>query len=88
MDYLWISLALGVVAGLANLFGGAIVTARAWSRTFLTYFIALGSGFMLATALTEMEPASGRRRSAPTDSAGLLHRALLRAFLARAFPLW
>jgi ZIP family zinc transporter/zinc and cadmium transporter len=60
MDYLWISLALGVVAGLANLFGGAIVTARPWSRTFLTYFIALGSGFMLATALTEMVPESLR----------------------------
>lgn len=36
MSYLWISLALGIVAGLANLFGGAIVTARPWSRTFLT----------------------------------------------------
>jgi zinc transporter ZupT len=60
MSYLWISLALGVVAGLANLFGGAIVSARAWSRTFLTYFIALGSGFMLATALTEMVPESVR----------------------------
>jgi zinc transporter ZupT len=60
MNYLWISLLLGVVAGLANLFGGAIVTARSWSRTFLTYFIALGSGFMLATALTEMVPESLR----------------------------
>ena len=58
MNYLWISLALGVVAGLANMFGGAIVTARPWSRTFLTYFIALGSGFMLATAITEMVPES------------------------------
>lgn len=58
MNYLWISLALGTLAGLANLFGGAIVTARPWSRTFLTYFIALGSGFMLATALTEMVPES------------------------------
>ncbi len=58
MDFLWISLVLGVVAGLANLFGGAIVTARPWSRTFLTYFIALGSGFMLATAITEMMPES------------------------------
>lgn len=60
MDYLWISLALGVVSGLANLFGGVIVTARPWSRTFLTYFIALGAGFMLATALTEMVPESLR----------------------------
>jgi ZIP family zinc transporter/zinc and cadmium transporter len=60
MSYLWISLVLGVVAGVANLFGGAIVSARAWSRTFLAYFIALGSGFMLATALTEMVPESLR----------------------------
>lgn len=64
MHYLWISLALGVVAGLANLFGGAIVTARPWSRTFLAYFIALGSGFMLATALTEMVPESLRLAAA------------------------
>lgn len=60
MNYLWISLALGVVAGLANVFGGAIVSARAWSRAFLAVFIALGSGFMLATVLTEMVPESLR----------------------------
>ncbi len=60
MSNLFISLALGVVAGLANVFGGAIVSARPWSRTFLAYFIALGSGFMLATALTEMIPESIR----------------------------
>ncbi len=63
MNYLWITLALGAVAGFANLFGGAIVTARPWSRTFLTYFIALGSGFMLATAITEMVPESLRLAS-------------------------
>jgi len=60
MNYLWISLGLGVIAGLANLFGGAIVAARPWSRLFLSSFIALGSGFMLATALTEMVPESLR----------------------------
>lgn len=60
MFYLWISLLLGAVAGLANLFGGAIVSARAWSRTFLAYFIALGAGFMLAMVLTEMVPESFR----------------------------
>ncbi|HEV2492317.1 MAG TPA: ZIP family metal transporter [Terriglobia bacterium] len=60
MSYLGISLALGAVAGLANLLGGAIVGARAWSRTFLSYSIAVGSGFMLATALTEMVPESLR----------------------------
>jgi zinc transporter ZupT len=58
MSFLWISLVLGMIAGVANLFGGAIVSARPWSRTFLAYFIALGSGFMLATALTEMVPES------------------------------
>ena len=41
MSYLWISLALGILAGLANLFGAAIVSARPWSRTFLALFIAL-----------------------------------------------
>jgi zinc and cadmium transporter len=60
MSNLFISLALGVIAGLANVFGGVIVSARPWSRTFLAYFIALGSGFMLATALTEMIPESIR----------------------------
>jgi zinc and cadmium transporter len=58
MFYLWISLLLGLVAGLANLFGGAIVSARPWSRSFLAYFIALGSGFMLAMVLTDMIPES------------------------------
>ena len=60
MNCLPITLILGVVAGLANIFGGAIVSARAWSRSFLATFIALGSGFMLATALTEMVPESLR----------------------------
>src|ERR1017187_8171249 len=60
MSYLWISLALGVVAGLANIFGGIIVSTRAWRRTFLWLFIALGAGFMLATAITEMVPESLR----------------------------
>jgi len=70
MPYLWISLALGIVAGLANLFGGAIVTARPWSRAFLAQFIALGAGFMLATALTEMVPES--LRLAPTAGPALI----------------
>jgi zinc and cadmium transporter len=58
MFYLWISLALGAIAGLANLFGGAIVSARPWSRPFLAYFIALGSGFMLAMVFADMIPES------------------------------
>ena len=58
MTAIKISLILGIAAGLANLFGASIVSARAWSRSFLAYFIALGSGFMLATTLTEMIPES------------------------------
>src|SRR6266511_3336553 len=72
MSYLTISLLLGVVAGLANVFGGVIVSARPWSRTFLSYFIALGSGFMLATALTEMIPESLRLSSPEAGVAALL----------------
>ena len=60
MSYFGISLALAILAGLANLFGAAIVAARPWSRAFLSTFIALGSGFMLATVLTEMLPESLR----------------------------
>ena len=64
MHYLWISLALGLVAGLANMLGGVIVTARPWRRSFLATFIAFGSGFMLATTLTVMIPESFERMQA------------------------
>jgi zinc transporter ZupT len=56
-----ISLLLGAAAGLANLLGAAIVAARAWSRTFLAYFTAVGCGFILATALAEIIPESLKR---------------------------
>lgn len=80
MSYFWISLALSIVAGAANLFGGAIVSARSWSRTFLSLFIALGSGFMLATALTEMVPES--LRLAPHSGPALI---LLGYFIVHYF---
>lgn len=53
-----VTLLLGVLAGLANIAGALIISARTWSRTMLAYFIALGSGFMLATALMAMVPES------------------------------
>ena len=43
---------------MANLFGGAVIVQKHWDRRFLRYFVALGAGFMLATALVEMVPAS------------------------------
>jgi ZIP family zinc transporter/zinc and cadmium transporter len=53
------SLLLGTMAGLADLFGGLVVTARVpRDRTFLKYFLAVGAGFMLATAFVRMLPES------------------------------
>jgi zinc and cadmium transporter len=60
MSPLWISLVLGLTAALANAFGGAIIVQKHWERRYLTYFVALGSGFMLATSLVEMVPESLR----------------------------
>ena len=52
------SLLLGLTAAAANVFGGAIIVQRHWERRYLRYFVALGAGFMLATALVEMVPES------------------------------
>ena len=49
---------LGITAAGANVLGGSLVAHRQWSRRYLNYFIALGGGFMLATALLEMIPES------------------------------
>jgi ZIP family zinc transporter/zinc and cadmium transporter len=59
---LLVALLLGVSAAGANLIGGALVAHRHWSRRYLKYFIALGAGFMLATAVLEMIPESLRLR--------------------------
>ncbi|HUO14276.1 MAG TPA: ZIP family metal transporter [Verrucomicrobiae bacterium] len=52
------SILLGLTAAAANVFGGAIIVQRNWERRYLRYFVALGAGFMLATALMEMIPES------------------------------
>jgi ZIP family zinc transporter/zinc and cadmium transporter len=57
-----VALLLGVSAAGANLIGGWLVAHRKWSHNFLKYFIALGAGFMLATALIEMIPESLKLR--------------------------
>lgn len=57
-----LALLLGVTAAGANVLGGLLVARRQWSRLYLKYFIALGAGFMLATALVEMIPAAVRLR--------------------------
>ncbi len=58
-----IALLLGLTAAAANVIGGALIAHRHWSRQFLKYFIALGAGFMLATALLEMIPESLKLRA-------------------------
>src|SRR6266403_6306087 len=61
------SLLLGLTAAGANVFGGAIIVQKHWDRSYLKYFVALGAGFMLATAIVEIFPASleVRGKSAP-----------------------
>jgi zinc and cadmium transporter len=49
---------LGLTAAVANIFGGAVIVQRNWERRYLKYFVALGAGFMLATALVEVVPTS------------------------------
>src|ERR1700752_1594774 len=58
MHPLVLSLLLGLTAAAANIFGGAIIVQKHWERSYLKYFVALGAGFMLATALVEIVPAS------------------------------
>ncbi len=59
-DPILISVLLGLTAAGADVFGGAIIVQKNWERRYLKYFVALGAGFMLATALTEMVPESLR----------------------------
>src|SRR5258708_16151218 len=58
------SVLLGLTAAAANVFGGAIIVQKHWERSYLRYFVALGAGFMLATALVEMVPESIHLRGA------------------------
>ena len=51
-----LSLTLGALAAFANVFGGLLLVRREWEKRYLRYFIALGAGFMMATALLEMFP--------------------------------
>jgi zinc and cadmium transporter len=55
------SILLGLTAAAANFLGGAAIMHKGWNRRYLQYFIALGAGFMLGTALLEMLPESLRQ---------------------------
>jgi len=62
MNPILLSILLGLTAAVANVFGGAIIVQKNWDRSYLRYFVALGAGFMLATSIVEMVPASVERQ--------------------------
>lgn len=53
-----LSILLGLTAAAANVFGGTIIVRKHWEPSYLKYFVALGAGFMLATAFIEIIPES------------------------------
>jgi zinc transporter ZupT len=55
-----LSLLLGLLAALADIAGGLVLVRARGIERFLRYFVALGAGFLMATAVVEMAPESLR----------------------------
>jgi len=55
-----LSLILGAIAALADIAGGMLLVRARGLERHLRYFVALGAGFLMATALVEMTPESLR----------------------------
>jgi ZIP family zinc transporter/zinc and cadmium transporter len=55
-----LSIVLGVLAALADVAGGLVLVRAKGVEKYLRYFVALGAGFLMATALLEMTPESLR----------------------------
>jgi ZIP family zinc transporter/zinc and cadmium transporter len=55
-----LSLILGTIAALADVAGGLVLVRARGVERYLRYFVALGAGFLMATALIEMAPESLR----------------------------
>jgi zinc transporter ZupT len=53
-----LALALGTIAALADILGGFVLVRARGVQRYLRYFVALGAGFLIATALIEMAPES------------------------------
>lgn len=53
-----LSLVLGAVAAVADIFGGLLLVRANWEKRYLRYSVAMGAGFMLAVAFLEMLPES------------------------------
>jgi ZIP family zinc transporter/zinc and cadmium transporter len=56
-----ISLLLGALAALADVAGGFVLVRARGVERYLRYFVALGAGFLMATAVVEMVPESLHR---------------------------
>jgi zinc transporter ZupT len=57
---MYLSLILGAVAAVADIFGGLLLVRANWEKRYLRYSVAMGAGFMLAVAFLEMLPESLR----------------------------
>jgi hypothetical protein len=55
-----LSILLGLLAALADVAGGLVLVRSKGVEPYLRYFVALGAGFLMATALLEMTPESLR----------------------------
>ena len=55
-----LSLFLGAIAALADVAGGLVLVRAGGVEKYLRYFVALGAGFLMATAVLEMAPESLR----------------------------
>jgi ZIP family zinc transporter/zinc and cadmium transporter len=55
-----LSLLLGLLAALADVAGGLVLVRARGVERYLRYFVALGAGFLMATAVLEMTPESLR----------------------------
>src|SRR5947209_10734618 len=53
-----LSILLGVLAALADIAGGIVLVRARGVEKYLRYFVALGAGFLMATAVVEMAPES------------------------------
>src|ERR1700738_1422936 len=53
-----LSLGLGLLAALADVAGGLVLVRARGVERYLRYFVALGAGFLMATAVIEMVPES------------------------------
>jgi ZIP family zinc transporter/zinc and cadmium transporter len=51
---------LGIIASLADVAGGLVLVRSRGVERYLRYFVALGAGFLMATAIIEMAPESLR----------------------------